>query len=87
MPTGRASPVVVVLNLIVAKETDLIAALARPEVLVGHIHVLHTERAACHSGFGFASDLLMDTALQDSLASPCRISGLCVGRALMARSW
>ena len=47
MPASRASPVVVVLNLIVAKETDLIAALARPKVLVGHIHVLHTEWATC----------------------------------------
>ena len=46
-PASRASPVVVVLNLIVAKETDLIAALARPKVLVGHVHVLHTEWATC----------------------------------------
>ena len=59
MPASRASPVVVVLNLIVAKETDLIAALARPEVLVGHVHVLHTERAACHGSNAFA-DLMSD---------------------------
>ena len=47
MPACRASPVVVVLDLIVAKQTDLVAALAWPEVLVSHIHVLHTEWAAC----------------------------------------
>ena len=50
MPASRASPVVVVLNLIVAKETDLIAALARPKVLVGYVHVLHTEWATCRMG-------------------------------------
>ena len=48
MPASRASPVVVVLDLIVAKQTDLVAALAWPEVLVSHVHVLHTEWAACH---------------------------------------
>ena len=48
MPASRASPVVVVLDLIVAKQTDLIAALAWPEVFVSHVHVLHTEWAACH---------------------------------------
>ena len=48
MPASRASPVVVVLDLIVAKQTDLITALAWPEVLVSHVHVLHTEWAACH---------------------------------------
>ena len=47
MPASRASPVVVVLDLIVAKQTYLVAALAWPEVLVSHIHVLHTEWAAC----------------------------------------
>ena len=47
-PASRASPVVVVLDLIVAKQTDLITALAWPEVLVSHVHVLHAEWAACH---------------------------------------
>ena len=47
----------VVLNLIVAKETDLIAALAWPEVLVSHVHILHAEWAACQ---GRASDLMSD---------------------------
>ena len=47
MPASRASPVVVVLDFIVAKQTDLVAALAWPEVLVSHVHVLHTEWAAC----------------------------------------
>ena len=61
IPASRASPVVIVLNLIVAKETDLIAALARPEVLVSHVHVLHTEWAACHGSNGFASDLMSDS--------------------------
>ena len=56
MPASRASPVVVVLDLIVAKQTDLIAALAWPEVLVSHVHVLHTEWAACHARD--ASDLI-----------------------------
>ena len=46
----------VVLDLIVAKQTDLIAALAWPEVLVSHVHVLHTEWAACHARD--ASDLI-----------------------------
>ena len=71
MPASRASPVVVVLNLIVAKETDLIAALTRPEVLVGHVHVLHTQGAACHDSVGLKSDFMSVTAM-DSLASPCR---------------
>ena len=57
-PASRASPVVVVLDLIVAKQTDLVAALARPEVLVSHVHVLHTEWAACH--VTDASDLMSD---------------------------
>ena len=71
IPASRASPVVIVLNLIVAKETDLIAALTRPEVLVGHVHVLHTQGAACHDSVGLGSDFMSVTAM-DSLASPCR---------------
>ena len=59
MPASRASPVVVVLDLIVAKQTDLVAALAWPEVLVSHVHVLHTEWAACH--VRDASDLMSDS--------------------------
>ena len=58
MPASRASPVVVVLDLIVAKQTYLVAALAWPEVLVSHVHVLHTEWAACH--VTDASDLMSD---------------------------
>ena len=45
-PTRRACSVVVVLDLVVAKQADLVAALARPEVLVRHVHVLHAEWAA-----------------------------------------
>ena len=67
-PASRASPVVVVLDLIVAKQTDLVAALARPEVLVSHVHVLHTEWAACH--VRDASDLsdgnAREASMQDS---------------------
>ena len=66
MPASRASPVLVVLYLIVAKETDLIAALARPEILVGHVHVLHTKWAACHGRNGFVSELMSHS--HDSLA-------------------
>ena len=66
MPASRASPVVVVLDLIVAKQTDLVAALAWPEVLVSHVHVLHTERAACH--VRDALDLMSDgNAGQESM--------------------
>ena len=66
MPASRASPVVVVLDLIVAKQTDLVAALAWPEVLVSHVHVLHTEWAACH--VTDASDLMSDgNAGQESM--------------------
>lgn len=69
MPASRASPVMIVLDLIVAKQTNLIAALAWPEVLVSHVHVLHTEWAACH--VRDASDLMSDgnareASMQDS---------------------
>ena len=56
MPASRASPVMIVLDLIVAKQTNLIAALAWPEVLVSHVHVLHTEWAACHVRVGDVTD-------------------------------
>ena len=45
-PARRASSIVVVLDLVVAKQADLVATLARPEVLISHIHVLHAEWAA-----------------------------------------
>ena len=76
MPASRASPVVVVLDLIVAKQTDLVAALAWPEVLVSHVHVLHTEWAACH--VRDASDLMSDgnagqASMQGDSQSPSSI--------------
>ena len=43
MPASRASPVVVVLYLIVAKETDLIAALARVERSIRYIKFFTAE--------------------------------------------
>ena len=50
---GAASwtkPVEIVLDVPVAEEADLVAALAREKVLVGHIQVLHAQRTACRPG-------------------------------------
>ena len=45
-PTRRACSVVVVLDLVVAKQADLISTFAWPEIAVCYIHVFHAERAA-----------------------------------------
>ena len=44
-PACRAESVQVVLDVPVAEQTDLIATLARAEILVRDVHVLHAERA------------------------------------------
>ena len=93
MPASRASPVVVVLDLIVAKQTDLIAALAWPEVLVSHVHVLHTEWAACH--VTDASGLMSDgnagqASMQGDSQSPSSIvleTGLGLHRVFLVKRW
>ena len=44
--TRRTEAIEVLLDVPIAEEADLVAALARPEVLVRHVHVLHAEWAA-----------------------------------------